>query len=75
MFNQTAQNLIAAEAKVQQKAPVLVTIQQAFASRKGKPSKVKLAMLWFVLGAVFGAAMVILKNAGSLKENVAESNN
>lgn len=52
MFNQTAQNLIAAEAKAQQEAPVLVVIQQAYAPRKGKPSKVKLAMLWFVLGAL-----------------------
>ncbi len=51
MFNQTAQNLIAAEAKVQRKAPVLVTIQQAYAPRKGKPSKARLAVLWFILGA------------------------
>ena len=67
MFNQTAQNLIAAEAKVQQKAPVLVTIQQAFASRKGKPSKVKLAMLWFVLGACLGLVWSIWSSHVHLK--------
>lgn len=59
MFNQTAQNLIAAEAKVQQRAPVLVVIQQAFASRIGKPSKVKLAILWFILGGGLGLAFIL----------------
>ena len=53
MYNQTAQNLLMARAKVQLEAPVLVVIQPGMAPHKGSPSKVKLAMLWFVLGAMF----------------------
>ena len=52
IFYSTAQNLLAARAKVQQEAPVLVVVQRALAPIVGKPSKVKLAMLWFVLGAL-----------------------
>ena len=52
MYNQTAQNLLMARAKVQLEAPVLVVIQPGMAPHKGSPSKVKLAMLWFILGAL-----------------------
>lgn len=51
MYNQTAQNLLMARAKVQLEAPVLVVIQPGMAPHKGRPSKVKLALLWFFLGA------------------------
>ena len=73
MFNQTAQNLIAAEAKAQREAPVLVVIQQAFAPWKGKPSKVKLAMLWFILGGALGLGCILGREflAKDKKENVA----
>lgn len=54
MYNQTAQNLLAAEAKVQQESPVLVVIQQGIAPHIGKPSKVRLGLLWLFLGAVAG---------------------
>lgn len=61
MYNQTAQNLLAAEAKVQQEAPVLVIVQPGIAPHIGKPSRVRLAVLWFVIGACLGAAWVIWK--------------
>ena len=51
MFSQTAQNLQAAEAKVQLESPVLVVIQPGVAPHAGKPSKVRLAILFFILGA------------------------
>ena len=51
MFSQTAQNLQNAEAKVQLESPVLVVIQPGVAPHAGKPSKVKLAILFFILGA------------------------
>ncbi len=69
MFNQTAQNLIAAEAKVHQEAPVLVVIQQAYAPRKGSPSKVKLAILWFILGGCLGLAWIVGKAALSKQKD------
>ena len=52
MYNTTAQNLLAARAKVQQESPVFVVIQQAKASQNGKPSKVRLGMLWAIIGAL-----------------------
>lgn len=52
IYYSTAQNLLAARAKVQQESPVLVVVQRAMAPFIGKPSKVKLAILWFLLGAV-----------------------
>ena len=61
MYSQTAQNLMTAEAKVQQEAPVLVVIQPGIAPRVGKPSKVKLAMLWFILGALVSSLWICLK--------------
>ena len=54
MYNQTAQNLLAARAKLQQEAPVLVIIQPGLAPHRGKPSKAKLAIVWFVVGAIAG---------------------
>jgi uncharacterized protein involved in exopolysaccharide biosynthesis len=61
MYNSTAQNLLAAKAKVQQESPVLVVIQRAMAPHNGKPSKVKLAMIWFILGALFCVAWLCWK--------------
>ena len=61
IYNQTAQNLLAAKAKVQQESPVLVILQSGWAPTNGKPSKVKLAIAWFVLGALIGAVIVLLK--------------
>lgn len=61
MYNQTAQNLLAAKAKVQQESPVLVVIQSGWAPQNGKPSKVRLAVLWFILGAAIGTGLVIWK--------------
>ena len=52
IYYSTAQNLLAARAKVLQESPVLVVVQRAMAPYVGKPSKVKLGMLWFVLGAL-----------------------
>ena len=52
MYNQTAQNLLAAEARVQQESPVLVVIQPGIAPHIGSPSKVKLAIIWFLFGAL-----------------------
>jgi len=52
MYSQTAQNLLNAEAKVQQEAPVLVVIQPGIAPHIGKPSKVKLIITYFILGAL-----------------------
>ena len=67
MFSQTAQNLLAAEAKVQQEAPVLVVVQQGIAPHNGKPSRLKLAVLWFIIGAAFGVARVIWKGKKSVE--------
>ena len=61
MYNQTAQNLLMARAKVQMEAPVLVVIQPGMAPHKGSPSKVKLAMLWFVLGALVSFGVLCWK--------------
>ncbi len=52
LYNQISQHLLASRVKVQQESPVLVVIQQGIAPHNGKPSKVKLAILWFMLGAV-----------------------
>lgn len=60
MYNSTAQNLLAARARVQQEAPVLVVVQRALASVNGKPSKVKLALIWLVLGMLAGMVAVVL---------------
>ena len=59
MYNTTAQNLLAARAKVQQEAPVLVVVQPGIAPHYGKPSKVKLAILWFILGGFAGTVWCI----------------
>ena len=50
MYNQTAQNLLTAQAKVQQEAPVLVVIQPGIAPHHGQPSRVRLVILWFMVG-------------------------
>ena len=50
MYNQTAQNLLTAQAKVQQEAPVLVVIQPGIAPHIGQPSRVRIVILWFLIG-------------------------
>ncbi len=67
MYNQTAQNLLAARAKVLQEAPVLVVIQPGIAPHNGKPSKVRLTIVWFVIGALLGAAWIVWKDQRSGK--------
>lgn len=62
LYNQTAQNLLTARAKVQHEAPVLVVVQPGIAPHIGKPSKVKLTILWFILGAMAGSVWYIVKN-------------
>lgn len=62
MYNSTAQNLMAAKAKVQQESPVLVVVQRAMAPHNGKPSKVKLAILWFLLAGGIGTITILRKN-------------
>ncbi|MCR5548012.1 MAG: chain-length determining protein [Bacteroidales bacterium] len=62
MYNTTAQNLLTARAKVQHEAPVLVVIQPGIAPHYGKPSKVKLGLLWFVIGAALGTFVILRKN-------------
>lgn len=62
MYNQTAQNLLAARAKVLQEAPVLVVIQPGIAPHIGKPSKVRLTIVWFVIGGLLGAAWIAWKD-------------
>lgn len=61
LFNSTAQNLMTARAKVQQETPVLVDIQRAKAPNNGKPSKVRLALLWMILAGIAGAVVVSLR--------------
>lgn len=67
MYNQTAQNLMSARAKLQQEAPVLVVIQQGLASHKGEPSKMKLAIIWFILGAIGGIVVTTFSKKSTLK--------
>lgn len=64
MYSQTAQNLLAAEAKVQLEAPVLVVIQPGIAPHVGSPSRIKLAILWFIIGGMIGAALVVVRKEG-----------
>lgn len=68
MYNQTAQNLLAARAKVQQESPVLVVVQPGIAPHIGKPSKVKLALLWFVLGGLVGLVWVFIKSKDGIQK-------
>jgi len=61
MYNMTAQNLLTSRAKVQQEAPVLLVIQPGVAPHYGKPSKVKLGILWGILAGALGAFLVVRK--------------
>ena len=61
MYNMTAQNLLASRAKVQQESPVLVVIQPGVAPHYGKPSKVKLGILWGILAGAIGAFLLVHK--------------
>ena len=73
MYNQTAQNLLAAEAKVQQESPVLVVIQPGIAPHRGKPSKVKLGLLWGFLGGAAALCWVLFrKDRNDKKEEEVE---
>jgi uncharacterized protein involved in exopolysaccharide biosynthesis len=68
MYNQTAQNLLAAEAKVLQEAPVLLVIQPGIAPHIGKPSRAKVAVMWFLLGGVIGLCIVLFTKKEEEKE-------
>ena len=70
LYNQTAQSLLAARAKVQQESPVLVVLQPGIAPHIGKPSKVKLTILWFILGGLAGAVWCVLKASWSQEKTV-----
>ncbi len=59
MYSQTAQNLLNAEAKVQQESPVLVIIQPGRAPIHGKPSRVKTTLLYVIIGGVLGTGWVL----------------
>ncbi len=59
MYSQTAQNLLNAEAKVQQEAPVLVVIQPGRTAVHGKPSRVKVTLLWMIIGGFVGAVWIL----------------
>lgn len=59
LYNSMSQLLLQTEAKVQLESPVLVVIQKGLANRIGKPSKVKLMILWFILGAFCGIGYFI----------------
>lgn len=61
IYNSTSQNLLAARAKVQQESPVLVVIQSAMAPINGQPSKVKLTLLWMIIGTCAGIALILWK--------------
>lgn len=61
MYSQTAQNLLNAEAKVQQESPVLVVIQPGVAPRIGRPSRVKTTLLWTIIGGIFGVVWFLYK--------------
>ena len=65
IYYQTAQNLLAARAKVQQEAPVLLVIQSARAPVNGKPSKVRLMIIWLVLGGLAGIGFSALRKENS----------
>ncbi len=71
LYNQTAQNLLSARAKVQHEAPVLVVVQPGIAPHIGKPSKVKLTILWFILGGMAGAVWYVLKDKREPEERKA----
>lgn len=61
MYNTTAQNLMAAQARVLQEAPVLVVIQPGVAPNDGKPSKVKAGLLWMLIGGALGVFLAARK--------------
>lgn len=61
MYYQTAQNLLAAKAKVQLESPVLLTIQSAKAPVNGKPSRVRLAIIWLIMGGIAGAGVAAFR--------------
>ena len=68
MYSQTAQNLLNAEAKVQQEAPVLVVIQPGIAPHIGKPSTMKLIVIWLLLGGIAGVALALFGPEKKTKE-------
>lgn len=61
IYTSTAQNLLAAKVKVKQEAPVLVVIQKGMAPQNGKPSKIKLGLLWGILAGAVGLFVVLKK--------------
>ena len=68
IYNSAAQNLLSARAKVQQEAPVLVVVQSAMAPKNGSPSKKKLALIWFIIGAALCYVWLIWKKEPTNEE-------
>lgn len=66
LYNSMSQSLMQTEAKLQLESPVLVVIQQGMAPSNGSPSKVKLAILFFMLGCFAAVAYIFVRF--SLKE-------
>lgn len=60
LFNQTAQQLQMAKAKVQEASPVYAVVQPATVPQKpSKPSKVMILIGWMFLGAVASSAWIL----------------
>lgn len=63
LYNSMSQSLMQTEAKLQLESPVLVVIQQGMAPSIGNPSKVKLAILFFMLGIGAACLWVVVKDS------------
>lgn len=61
MYNSMSQQLLQTEAKLQLESPVLVVIQPGLAPQIGKPSKVKIMILFFILGFIGACAWIGVK--------------
>ncbi len=61
MYNSVAQSLLKEEARLQLESPVMVVIQPAITPRSGKPSKIRVAVLFFFLGMFASGACIIFK--------------
>ena len=65
VYNQLSQQVQTGKAKVEEESPVLVVIQPGVKSYYGSPSKKKLCILFFFLGAILAAGwkcLPVLKN-------------
>ena len=73
LYNSTAQSLMAAKAKLEQEAPVLVVIQPGVTPRKGTPSTSKMMIEFAFLAFIAGVCLVLWKNRGQLWMKPAEN--